>query len=345
MDCETPAAAKPNRAKKSPGHKKYLKIPYTYVRLIVSVLLAFCLILCVSFFRIQQFHVTEEANVSEYMDLLNKYNDLQTQANELTAKLNSVENKNDSTQDTLNQQAQKLNEQDSEFTQNLDEFQKKAEELQNKLDELEKQKEDIVNQLNGIPYLPGITSQSLTQPIPLAISYSSDPIQLLGYKLDSLNDNADQELSSFQDLMDTFNTDKPILNDYPTIWPVKGKVTSGYGTRQNPMGGGTSEFHSGMDIAVPMYTDVKATGGGVVKEAGWNSGGYGNLVVIDNGNGIETYYGHNSEVLVKKGEKVTRGQIIAKSGSTGNSTGPHVHYEVRVNGSAVNPQKYLLINN
>ena len=122
----------------------------------------------------------------------------------------------------------------------------------------------------------------------------------------------------------------------PSIWPTTGVVTSPYGLRW----GGT-DFHPGMDIANDMGTPIVATADGVVDYAGWNSGGYGNMVDINHGNGIMTRYGHASQVVVSTGQQVKRGQLIAYMGSTGFSTGPHVHYEVHVNGNRVNPISYL----
>ena len=122
----------------------------------------------------------------------------------------------------------------------------------------------------------------------------------------------------------------------PSIWPTTGVVTSPYGLRW----GGT-DFHPGMDIANDMGTPIVATADGVVEYAGWNSGGYGNMVDINHGNGIMTRYGHASQVVVSVGQQVKRGQLIAYMGSTGFSTGPHVHYEVHVNGNRVNPISYL----
>ncbi len=122
----------------------------------------------------------------------------------------------------------------------------------------------------------------------------------------------------------------------PSIWPTTGVVSSPYGLRW----GGT-DFHPGMDIANDMGTPIVATADGVVEYAGWNSGGYGNMVDINHGNGIMTRYGHASQVVVRTGEHVKRGQLIAYMGSTGFSTGPHVHYEVHVNGNRVNPISYL----
>ena len=122
----------------------------------------------------------------------------------------------------------------------------------------------------------------------------------------------------------------------PSIWPARGEVSSPYGLRWSG-----SDFHPGIDIANDMGTPICATADGVVTAAGWNDGGYGNMVDIDHGNGVMTRYGHAMQVVVAAGQHVRRGQIIAYMGSTGFSTGPHVHYEVRVGGSPVNPVSYL----
>jgi murein DD-endopeptidase MepM/ murein hydrolase activator NlpD len=126
----------------------------------------------------------------------------------------------------------------------------------------------------------------------------------------------------------------------PSIWPTSGEVTSGFGWRNSPWGDG-SEFHPGIDIANSMGTPIVATADGeVVKSEA--SGGYGNIVQIDHGNGITTIYGHNSRIIVNVGQSVKKGQVISYLGSTGRSTGPHVHYEVRVNGTAVDPTSFMV---
>ena len=122
----------------------------------------------------------------------------------------------------------------------------------------------------------------------------------------------------------------------PSIWPARGEVSSPFGLRWNG-----SDFHPGIDIANDFGTPIVATADGVVTDAGWNAGGYGNKVDIDHGNGIMTRYGHAQSIVVRPGQQVRRGQIIAYMGSTGFSTGPHVHYEVRINGEPVNPAPYL----
>jgi murein DD-endopeptidase MepM/ murein hydrolase activator NlpD len=123
------------------------------------------------------------------------------------------------------------------------------------------------------------------------------------------------------------------------IWPVRGRLSSPFGYRYHPVLK-SRRLHNGQDIAVPTGTPVAAADSGVVLVSGWK-GGYGYFVAIDHGKGISTGYGHNSRLLVAVGERVTKGQTIALSGSTGLSTGPHVHFEVRINGVPVNPRPYL----
>lgn len=125
----------------------------------------------------------------------------------------------------------------------------------------------------------------------------------------------------------------------PDIWPVSGVVSSHFGFRVSP-GGIGSTYHEGLDIASSYGNPVHATANGRITQAGWVNG-YGYLVEIDHGNGIKTRYGHNSALLVSVGDQVVQGQTISLIGSTGNSTGPHCHYEVRVNGEAVDPTLFL----
>ena len=122
----------------------------------------------------------------------------------------------------------------------------------------------------------------------------------------------------------------------PSIWPSDGEISSPYGLRWE----GT-DFHPGIDIANDFGTPIMAAADGVVTYAGWNSGGYGNMVDIDHGNGMMTRYGHAEAVVVSEGQTVRKGQLVAYMGSTGFSTGPHLHYEVQVNGQAINPAPYL----
>ena len=125
----------------------------------------------------------------------------------------------------------------------------------------------------------------------------------------------------------------------PNIWPVAGPISSYYGYRTSP-GGIGSTFHEGVDIAGDYGTPISATAAGTVTQAGW-VGGYGYLVEVKHADGIVTRYGHNSAVLVYEGQHVDQGSMIALMGSTGNSTGPHCNYEVRIHGEAVDPMYFL----
>jgi len=127
----------------------------------------------------------------------------------------------------------------------------------------------------------------------------------------------------------------------PSVWPVVGKLESGFGGRRNPFGGGSYEFHSGQDIDAAWGDPVVAGASGKVAFVGWQNG-YGQLVVIDHGGGLTSRYGHLSHIDVEAGKTVERSQFIGRVGSTGRSTGPHLHYEIRINDQPVNPLQYLL---
>ena len=123
------------------------------------------------------------------------------------------------------------------------------------------------------------------------------------------------------------------------VWPAEGEITSPFGWRVHPIFG-TQRLHTGIDIGADYGDATRAADGGVVIHSDW-MGGYGNAVIIDHGNGISTLYAHNSQLLVSEGQTVAKGQTVARVGSTGYSTGPHLHFEVRQNGSPVNPLNFL----
>ena len=129
----------------------------------------------------------------------------------------------------------------------------------------------------------------------------------------------------------------------PTAWPVDGTLEGGFGGRRNPFGGSGYEFHSGQDIEAAWGAPVVAGASGRVSFVGWQNG-YGQLVIVDHGGGLTTRYGHLSHIDVELNQTVSRAQLLGKVGSTGRSTGPHLHYEVRINDEAVNPLPYLLLS-
>jgi murein DD-endopeptidase MepM/ murein hydrolase activator NlpD len=126
----------------------------------------------------------------------------------------------------------------------------------------------------------------------------------------------------------------------PTMWAHLGKINNEFGFRRNPFGGRSYEFHAGMDIDGERGDTVMSPANGTVIKAGWE-GGYGNLIEIDHGNGLTTRYGHLSKIEVAVGDQIQRGQLIGLIGSTGRSTGPHLHYELRLNDKAINPRRFL----
>ncbi|MCA2979751.1 MAG: M23 family metallopeptidase [Myxococcaceae bacterium] len=162
----------------------------------------------------------------------------------------------------------------------------------------------------------------------------------LAAKLDKLSAEATRQEQSLQELQAYFAGQKSLLASVPSVWPTRGWVTSDFGSRVDPY---TSErvMHAGIDIAGPHGKEIIAPSDGTVVFSGLE-GGYGNVIVIDHGYGIKTRYGHLASLRVKAGERVKRGDLIAAMGNTGRSTGPHLHYEVRVNGIAQNPRKFIL---
>ena len=141
-----------------------------------------------------------------------------------------------------------------------------------------------------------------------------------------------KKLDQLQDGIIAVPSDKPVKTDV--------EFTSGFGTRSDPFHAGAA-FHPGIDLAGVYGTPIYATADGTVIHAGWNNGGYGNLVEIDHGRGITTRYGHMSAILVHEGDHITRGEQVGRMGSTGRSTGNHLHYEVRIDGRAVNPIPFM----
>lgn len=139
------------------------------------------------------------------------------------------------------------------------------------------------------------------------------------------------------------NNFKSTLAHTPIGYPIDGKITSRFGYRENPFNGQSIEPHKGLDLKGSYGTLVKCKADGKVVFAG-NRAGFGNLVVINHQQGLETYYGHLSKILVKQGQSIKTNTIIGKVGSTGRSTGPHLHYEIHKNGKIINPKSFLTLN-
>jgi murein DD-endopeptidase MepM/ murein hydrolase activator NlpD len=224
--------------------------------------------------------------------------------------------------------------------------------LQNDAVQIQLQLEENIRALDEIKEIVGIkksseaaeenkTTQSVTTDKSKNSSDSS--LQQIDQIKTSYKELSTQLLSQRQLIdssMVTVKKQVAYLNAKPSIKPVNTRVTATYGNRKNPFTNRGTEFHKGIDFAGTTGTPIKATGDGVVIFSGWQSG-YGKVVIISHGYGITTLYGHNSKLLVEKGDKVKKAQVISKMGSTGRSTGSHLHYEIRVNGRSVNPSSYF----
>lgn len=167
---------------------------------------------------------------------------------------------------------------------------------------------------------------------------SEDYIANSGGPFEELTENGEEETAIEGQLRMIETTGNPSF--LPTMWAHLGKINNDFGYRRNPFGGRGYEFHSGLDIDGERGDSVAAPANGTISKAGWE-GGYGNLIEIDHGNGLTTRYGHLSKIGVQIGDTVQRGQLIGLIGSTGRSTGPHLHYEVRLNDKAINPRRLL----
>lgn len=165
--------------------------------------------------------------------------------------------------------------------------------------------------------------------------------EILTYSPELLNlDEYKKNIDSVNLTMKLVDKKVTAFNYYPSILPCNGKISSYFGRRSNPLSRGRYETHKGIDILGSYKSKIKAAADGIVTYTGWLSG-YGYTVIINHGNGYTTLYGHNSKLLVKRGQKVSKGQVISNMGSTGRSTGTHVHFEIRYRGKAVNPLKII----
>ena len=157
--------------------------------------------------------------------------------------------------------------------------------------------------------------------------------------IDLLKKQVAETIESVSEIRKYIDEERNVYRATPTGWPVRGQISSNFGLREHPISGNQAH-HSGVDIRTPVGTPVKATADGIVSFSSWhNDSGF--IVVLEHGRGFTTAYAHNTRNIVKVGQKVKRGEVIGMSGSTGSTTGPHLHYEVWKNGSHVNPAPFL----
>ena len=170
--------------------------------------------------------------------------------------------------------------------------------------------------------------------------YTQSLIDSLNSDVDLMKDRAETQEISFFELDEFFKEQSSLFSHTPSIWPTRGWVTSAFGYRRSPFTG-LREMHEGLDVATQLNSPITAPANAVVIRVGYHRG-YGKMVELNHGYGVVTRYGHCSKNLVKVGQRVKRGETVALVGSTGRSTGPHLHYEVLLNGVPVNPYRYIL---
>lgn len=209
--------------------------------------------------------------------------------------------------------------------QEINELKDSADEIKSKLIELQDLEQKLKDKLN-ISSSASTGSKTSTQ-----ISFKTQDIQI---------DNINTQIASINKLLNSADKKIAYMQSKPSILPASGRITCYYGGRANPFTGKGYEFHSGVDIANSLGTIIKASADGVVEYSGWKEG-TGNTVYINHKNGYVTIYGHCSELLAKEGENVKKGQTIALMGSTGRSTGSHVHFSIKLNGVLVDPFKII----
>jgi murein DD-endopeptidase MepM/ murein hydrolase activator NlpD len=242
----------------------------------------------------------------------------------------------------------RLNLETRQQKQQLMSFAKSIDDLQDEMTRLRQfdMKLRVMADLDGVVYpeqVMGIGGENPEPFNPLEAELSMRDESLLGDMtngLARLKTEADIQERSFQELVEYLEDQKSILASTPSIWPVRGWLTSDFGYRTSPFTG-RRELHKGLDIATRSGTPILAPADGLVNFSG-RKGGFGNLVLVDHGYGIMSRYAHLSASEVKIGQKIKRGQVIARVGNTGRSTGPHLHYEVMVNGVSVDPMRYIL---
>lgn len=226
-------------------------------------------------------------------------------------------------------------------------LQQQLQQLQQQMNELETRDNNVYRAIfESSPIPDSIRLQQIakTKEVKLVESMSQDElVKSITAQLNSLTLRAAYQEKSYNDIDEMVKNKEKLLAAIPAIQPVSkdlSHMASGFGYRIDPVYK-VPKFHAGLDFAAPIGTPIYATANGTVTDAGFNAGGYGNRVIINNGYGYETWFGHMYKIKVHVGEIVKRGEVIGWVGSTGKSTGPHCHYEVHKNGVPVDPIYYF----
>lgn len=237
-----------------------------------------------------------------------------------------------------------LAEENTNLRQNYSLLQQRVLQLQQQMAQLESRDNDVYRSIfeaTPIPDSARVKQMEKNKEIQLVQSMGeSELVNSITAQLNNLVLRAAYQEKSYKEIDGMINNKEKLLAAIPAIQPVSNKdlnrIASGFGYRIDPVYK-VSKFHAGLDFTAPQGTPIYATADGVVKEANYNSGGYGNHVIINHGYGYETLYGHMVRIKARRGQQVKRGEVIGYVGSTGKSTGPHCHYEVHKSGQPVDP--------
>lgn len=241
-----------------------------------------------------------------------------------------------------------LQKENEDLKENYAVIQQRVDQLQKQMIELENRDNNIYRSIfeaTPIPDSARLKEMQKTKEVQLVQGMKENELlKSITTQLNTLTLRAAYQEKSYKNLNSMLKNKEKLLAAIPAIQPISNKnlthLASGFGYRVDPVYKVT-KFHAGLDFAAAIGTPIYATADGVVKEADYNAGGYGNNVVINHGFGYETLYGHMYRIKAKTGQKVKRGEVIGYVGSTGKSTGPHCHYEVHKNGQPVDPVYYF----
>lgn len=270
--------------------------------------------------------------ISVYLtiNLYNSYNILKQDYSKKAQKLNTLEELSQQQKNEIDN-LRLMSAEVQEKLNSIDSLQETVRNLVGLEDTHEKSQEEKIQSNDNLPSRGG-PSLKRNNPIYLNENDFGAQVEVLSLLLDK----SSEELNT---LIDDVEKKLRYLDAKPNLMPTAGKITSGFGYRKNPFGRGR-EFHNGIDIANSSRTKIKAAGSGIVTFSGYNSG-YGKYIIISHGYGYQSVYGHNRKLLVKVGDKVEKGQVISEMGSSGRSTGTHLHFEVRLNGNPMDPMKVI----
>jgi len=231
-----------------------------------------------------------------------------------------------------------ISEQQVSEIENLKATSKFVVEKLSQLNDLEKQIKSMI----GLPVEdnPVVTSRSIDSRFDDILDYQAYLDGLNGDEIvDLISRIIDEERERYDKLIKDVEKQLKFLDSKPDKWPVSGEITSKFGNRKDPVTG-KKDFHNGIDISNKVNTTIVAAGSGIVTYSGWSEG-YGRVIIISHGYGYKTVYAHNNSNLVKVGDRVNKGDAIAKLGNSGKSTGPHLHFEIHYNGTPIDPLKVL----